>query len=145
MTANLSVTASFAIDTYTLTYTAGANGTIIGDDPADGQLRRGRHGGDGASRTLGYHFVSWSDGVLTASPDGHQRDGEHERHGQLRDQHLHPDLHGGRERYDHGHDAADGRTTASDGTEVTAVPNLRLPLRELERRRLDGRPGRTPT
>ena len=33
MTANVSVTANFAINTYTLTYTAGANGTITGTSP----------------------------------------------------------------------------------------------------------------
>ena len=30
VTANVTVTANFAINTYTLTYTAGANGTITG-------------------------------------------------------------------------------------------------------------------
>ena len=33
VTANVSVTANFAINTYTLTYTAGANGTITGTSP----------------------------------------------------------------------------------------------------------------
>ena len=33
VTANKSVTANFAINTYTLTYTAGANGTITGTSP----------------------------------------------------------------------------------------------------------------
>ena len=33
VTADLTVTATFAINTYTLTYTAGANGTITGTTP----------------------------------------------------------------------------------------------------------------
>jgi len=55
-----------AVVTYTLTYTAGANGTITGTTP--------QTVGYGASGTLvtavpnaGYHFVSWSDGILTAA------------------------------------------------------------------------------
>jgi hypothetical protein len=66
VTANISVTASFAINAYTLTYTAGANGTISGTTP-----QTVNHGANGAAVTaapnLHYHFVSWSDGVLTAS------------------------------------------------------------------------------
>ena len=64
MTADISVTANFAIDTYTLTYTAGANGTITGVSPQTVD-----HGSSGTAVTAvpdtGYHFVSWSDGVLT--------------------------------------------------------------------------------
>ena len=33
VTGNVNVTANFAINTYTLTYTAGANGTISGTSP----------------------------------------------------------------------------------------------------------------
>ena len=33
VTADMTVTANFAINTYTLTYTAGANGTITGTSP----------------------------------------------------------------------------------------------------------------
>ena len=45
VTADISVTATFAIDTFTLTYAAGPSGTITGDSPqtvdygADGTLR----------------------------------------------------------------------------------------------------------
>ncbi len=64
--ANVNVTASFAINTYTLTYTAGANGTISGTTP-----QTINHGASGTAVTAvpnqGYHFVQWSDGVLTAS------------------------------------------------------------------------------
>ena len=66
VTANISVTANFAINTYTLTYTAGANGTITGSTPQTVD-----HGATGTLVTAvpdtGYHFVSWSDGVLTAA------------------------------------------------------------------------------
>ena len=66
MTANVSVTANFAINTYTLTYTAGANGSITGTSP-----QTVNHGADGTPVTAvpntGYHFVDWSDGVLTAA------------------------------------------------------------------------------
>ena len=66
VTANMSVTANFAINTYTLTYTAGANGTITGTSP-----QTVNHGADGTPVTAvpntGYHFVDWSDGVLTAA------------------------------------------------------------------------------
>ncbi len=66
VTANKSVTASFAVNTYTLTYSAGANGTISGTTP-----QTVNHNGSGTAVTAvantGYHFVSWSDGVTTAS------------------------------------------------------------------------------
>jgi len=65
------IAATFAINpitisTYTVTYTAGANGTISGTSPQTVN--------QGASGTVvtavpnrGYHFVSWSDGVATAA------------------------------------------------------------------------------
>ena len=66
VTANLSVTANFAIDTFTLTYTAGTGGTITGTTP-----QTANYGTDGSSVTAvpnaGYHFIDWSDGVLTAA------------------------------------------------------------------------------
>ncbi len=46
MTANLSVSATFAINTYTLTYTAGANGTISGTTP-----QTVNHGSNGSAVT----------------------------------------------------------------------------------------------
>jgi len=59
-------TAEIVRISYTLIYTAGANGTITGTTP--------QTVGYGASGTLvtavpnaGYHFVSWSDGILTAA------------------------------------------------------------------------------
>ncbi len=66
VTADKSVTANFAANTYTLTYTAGANGTITGTSP-----QTVNHNGSGTAVTAvadsGYHFVNWSDGVTTAS------------------------------------------------------------------------------
>jgi hypothetical protein len=66
VTANLTVSATFAIDTHTLTYTAGAHGTISGTSPQTVD-----YGGNGTLVTAvpntGYHFVSWSDDVLTAA------------------------------------------------------------------------------
>ena len=56
----------FAIDTHTLAYTAGANGSISGTTP-----QTVNHGADGTPVTAvpnaGYHFTSWSDGGLTAT------------------------------------------------------------------------------
>ncbi|MDR3388561.1 MAG: protease pro-enzyme activation domain-containing protein [Rudaea sp.] len=66
ITADCTVVASFTTDTYTLTYTAGANGTINGSSPQTVNF-----GSDGSAVTAvpntGYHFVQWSDG-LTVNP-----------------------------------------------------------------------------
>ncbi|MEP4077857.1 InlB B-repeat-containing protein [Haloferula sp.] len=66
VTGNISVTANFTIDTYTLTYTAGANGSITGTSP-----QTVGHGGDGsevvAVPATNYHFVNWSDGSTSIS------------------------------------------------------------------------------
>jgi formylglycine-generating enzyme required for sulfatase activity len=60
VTANLTLTATFAIDQYTLTYTAGEHGSISGTSPQTVD-----HGGSGtavlAVADSGYHFVQWSD------------------------------------------------------------------------------------
>lgn len=54
------------IETHTLTYIAGANGTITGS-----AIQTVSHGGSGTNVTAvpkkGYRFVKWSDGVTTAS------------------------------------------------------------------------------
>ena len=64
--ADITVSASFAINQYTLTYTANVGGTISGTSP-----QTVNHGGSGSEVTAtpntGYHFTSWSDGVLTAA------------------------------------------------------------------------------
>ncbi|KAF0131413.1 MAG: hypothetical protein FD155_1077, partial [Bacteroidetes bacterium] len=66
VTANHSIHASFAINTYALTYLAGVNGTISGQ-----AVQTVNHGGNGSSVTAvpnaGYQFVNWSD-LSTANP-----------------------------------------------------------------------------
>lgn len=66
ITGDISVTANFAINQYTLTYTAGPNGSVSGPSP-----QTVAHGGSGEAVTAvpaeGYHFVQWSDGG-TANP-----------------------------------------------------------------------------
>ncbi len=66
VTGNITVSANFAINQYTLTYTAGANGSISGTTP-----QSVNHGSSGTAVTavpnVGYHFASWSDGVVTAT------------------------------------------------------------------------------
>jgi hypothetical protein len=66
VTADITVTASFAINQYTLTYTAGANGTTSGT-----ALQTVDYGGSGTPVTAvpdtDYHFVQWSDDVMTAT------------------------------------------------------------------------------
>ena len=61
VTADLGVTANFAIQTFTLTYTAGANGSISGTTPQTVDA-----GTDGTSITAvpdsGGAFIDWSDG-----------------------------------------------------------------------------------
>ena len=65
ITTDLTVTAEYTINNYTATYSAGANGTIEGDT-----LQAIEYGEDGTEVTAfsdeGYHFVDWSDDVLTA-------------------------------------------------------------------------------
>ena len=66
VTANVNATATFALDTFTLTYTAGPGGSIVGPNPQTVD-----YGTDGALVTatpnIGYHFVSWSDAYPTAA------------------------------------------------------------------------------
>ncbi|MGG1556528.1 InlB B-repeat-containing protein, partial [Paenibacillus ferrarius] len=60
------MTAVFALDTYTLTYTAGANGTITGSSPQTvGYSLSGT--AVTAEPNAGYHFVNWSDGSTDAT------------------------------------------------------------------------------
>ena len=124
------MTANFAINTYTLTYTAGANGGITGTTP-----QTVNHGASGtavtAVPTSGYHFVNWSD-ASTANPRTDTNvTANISVTANFAHRQLHPDLHGG----------ANGAITGTSpqtvryggsGTAVTAVPNTALPLRELE-------------
>jgi uncharacterized repeat protein (TIGR02543 family) len=63
---NQTLFAMWTINTYTLTYNAGANGSVSGVSPQSVNF-----GGDGSAVTAvadsGYHFVDWSDGS-TANP-----------------------------------------------------------------------------
>ena len=121
VTANISVTANFAINTYTLAYTAGANGTISGTSP-----QTVNYGADGTPVTAvpntGYHFVDWSERAYGESAHRHQRYSQRERDSELRDQHLHSDLHSRSERNDQGNLTADSQLRCGRDT-VTAVPN----------------------
>jgi hypothetical protein len=66
VTGSVTASATFAVNTYTLTYAAGANGSIVGS--ATQQVDHGSSGtAVAATPATGYHFVSWSDGVLTAT------------------------------------------------------------------------------
>ena len=66
VTADHTITASFAVDTFTLTYAAGSHGSITGTTPQTVD-----YGTGGTQVTAvpdsGYHFVTWSDGVGTAA------------------------------------------------------------------------------
>ncbi|MCX6708575.1 MAG: hypothetical protein NTW67_02905 [Candidatus Woesearchaeota archaeon] len=66
MSENYSVVANFAINTYTLTYSAGTGGSITGTNPQTVNC-----GADGtavtAVQSYGYNFVMWSDGK-TSNP-----------------------------------------------------------------------------
>ena len=66
ITAACTVSATFAINQYTLTYTPGANGSISGTSP-----QTVNYGGSGTQVTAvpapGYHFVQWSD-LSTTNP-----------------------------------------------------------------------------
>jgi len=65
VTANVDVTANFAPDTFTLTYTAGTG------VPSPRIPQTVSYGEDGTLVTAvpdtGFHFVDWSDGILTAA------------------------------------------------------------------------------
>jgi hypothetical protein len=66
VTKDITVTATFAINAYTLSYTAGEHGTISGN-----ALQTVEHGKNGTAVTAvpdsGYRFVNWNDGS-TANP-----------------------------------------------------------------------------
>jgi hypothetical protein len=66
ITANKTVTANFASNTFTLTYIPGINGTIAGTTP-----QTATKGSDGTAVTAvpnpGYSFLNWGDGVATAT------------------------------------------------------------------------------
>ena len=63
VTADIAVTATFAPNLYTLTYTAGAHGSVTGISPQSVS-----HGANGSAVSAvpdtHYHFVNWSDGSV---------------------------------------------------------------------------------
>ena len=136
VTANITVTANFAIDTFTLTYTAGAGGTIEGTSP-----QTVNYGADGSLVTavpnIGYHFVDWSDGVLTAARTDLDVTAN-----------LSVTANFAIDTFTLTYTAGAGGTIegtspqtvnyGADGTLVTAVPEHRLPLRRLVGRCPDG-------
>ena len=66
VTANHTITATFAPINYTLTYNAGANGTISGTTPQTvAYLASGTQ--VTATPNTGYHFTTWSDSLSTAA------------------------------------------------------------------------------
>ncbi len=66
ITADITVTANFSINQYTLRYTAGVHGSLTGNTS-----QSAIHGSNGTIITAvadeGYHFINWSDGKTTAS------------------------------------------------------------------------------
>jgi len=66
VTKTIATTTNPVAKSYTLTYTAGTNGSITGTNPQTIE-----YGSDGSAVTAapdaGYHFTDWSDGVLTAT------------------------------------------------------------------------------
>ncbi len=72
VTGDITVTASFAIDTFSLAYSAGANGSLTGSTS-----QTVNYGADGTAVTAvpaaHYHFVQWSDGSTDNPRTRHQR------------------------------------------------------------------------
>ncbi|MDH5547047.1 MAG: DUF1566 domain-containing protein [Gammaproteobacteria bacterium] len=69
VTGNINVSANFAINTYTLSYSAGPNGTLRANDSQGLTFSQTvNYGSDGfavrAAPGPGYHFVNWSDGSI---------------------------------------------------------------------------------
>ena len=62
VTSDLTLTAEFAINVYTVTLSAG-NGTVMGA----GEYNHGTEATLSATPNAGYHFVKWSDGVTEAT------------------------------------------------------------------------------
>ena len=95
----------YTLPTYTLTYTAGVDGSINGTSPET--VESGHSGNKETVPNTGYHFVSWSDGILTASRTDTNVTGKKFGNSHLCDQQLHPDLHGRGRRFHQWHLATD--------------------------------------
>ncbi len=101
--ADVDVSAQFAINTYTLTYNVGTGGHLTGASP-----QTVNYGADGATVTAvadtGYHFVKWSDDVLSASRTDTDITADLTVSATFAHRHLHPGLRRRRQRApDRGH------------------------------------------
>ena len=100
VTANLSVTAQFAINTYTLTYLTDGNGTITGTTP-----QTVNYNTSGTAVTAvpaaGYHFAQWSDNQHGQSAHRQQRHSKCQRHGAVRGRRVNADVPDRWQRHDH--------------------------------------------
>ena len=113
VTANHTIAASFAINTYTITALAGANGSITPSGRSRSTTARTRaspsrrlrlpRGGRAGGRRLG---------GCGRELHVHERDGEPHDRGELRDRHLHDHRVGGRQRLDHAERCGVGGATA---------------------------------
>ena len=117
---NVNVTANFVIDTFTLTYTAGAGGTLT---RAICSIRL-THGTAArkSRRRLGWATTlwDWSDSVATISRTDTNVTGNVNVTA-LRDRYLHADVHGGCGWHAHG-ETPQTVDYGGSGTEVTAAP-----------------------
>ena len=133
VTADVSVSAIFAPDTYTLTYTAGANGSITGASP-----QTVNSGSDGtpvsAVADAGYHFVKWSDDVTANPRTDTGVTADVSVSAIFAPRHLHPDLHRRGQRLDHRRKPPDGQLRLRRHARERRG-RRRLPLREVVRRR----------
>ena len=121
VTAAHTISATFAINTYTLTYSAGAGRHDLGHEPADGQPRLQRdHGDRGTGNRLPLRRLERRRGHRRAQ--GHQRHRRQDRLGDVRHQHLHPHLHRGRRRHGLGHESPVRSALRRLGDPLTAVP-----------------------
>ncbi len=122
MNGNKSYTATFAINTYTLSTSVVGNGAVI-KTPDQPTYNHGTSVQLNASAGLGYSFSAWSGDTTGHHEPVHQdHEREQELHRHLRDQHLHPVDLGGRDRL--GEPEPRARPTYNHGTSVqlTAVP-----------------------
>ncbi len=116
MNADTTVTANFALNTFTLSYTAGTGGTLTGETSQTVNYGEDGTPVDGRSQH-GLPLCELERRLDGQSAHGHQRHGECGRDGELCDQHLHPELHG---RGGRDPDRRDAQTVnyGADGTAV---------------------------
>ena len=115
-TNNLAVNGTISVGnlTYTLTYNAGAGGSISGTSP-----QTVNYGASGTPVTAvpntGYSFVELERWQHRQSAHGRERDQQPHRDGELRHQHLYADLHRGCERNHQRDQPADGQLRRAAG------------------------------